>query len=204
MPEATELPAPLHATNVRNEYTLVSPSERKWIIRYSNQVMARARGAQITNTDAACGPVRAFTKWMKDMKHQDWIFVLAGLAALAGLFVFFKPSTAPPPTPPLAASTAAQAPAATVPTPRVFELVIADGKLQSGPRLIQLPQGETVALKVTSDRNDELHVHGYDLHAQLRAHTPATLSFKADRSGRFEYERHKAQVELGVLEVQPR
>ena len=45
--------------------------------------------------------------------------------------------------------------------------VIADGKLQSGPRLIQLPQGETVALKVTSDRNDELHVHGYDLHAQL-------------------------------------
>jgi hypothetical protein len=141
---------------------------------------------------------------MEDMKNQAWIFILAGLAALAGLFMFLKPSTAPPPTPPLAASTATLAPAVTVPTPRIFELVIADGKLQSGPRLIQLQQGETVALKVTLDQNDELHVHGYDLHAQLHAHTPATLSFKADRSGRFEYELHKAKVELGVLEVQPR
>jgi len=149
-------------------------------------------------------PGTRFTKWIEDMKNQAWIFVLAGLAALAGLFVFFKPSTAPPPTPPLAASTATQAPAATVPTPRVFELVIADGKLQSGSRLIQLQQGETVSLKVTSDQNDELHVHGYDLHTQLQAHMPAMLSFKADRSGRFEYELHKAQVELGVLKVQPR
>ena len=137
------------------------------------------------------------------MKNQAWI-VLAGLAALSGLFVFLKPPTAPPPAPPLAASTATQAPAVTGPAPRIFELVIADGKLQSGPRLIQLQQGEAVALKVTSDRNDELHLHGYDLHAHLQAHTPATLSFKADRSGRFEYELHQAQVELGVLEVQPR
>jgi hypothetical protein len=136
------------------------------------------------------------------MKNQAWIFVLAGLAVLAGLFVFFKPPTAPAPAPPLAAPTATQAPAATVPTPRIF--VIAGGKLQSGPRLIQLQQGEAVTLKVTSDRNDELHMHGYDLHAHLQAHTPATLSFKADRSGRFAYELHQAQVELGVLEVQPR
>jgi len=106
--------------------------------------------------------------------------------------------------PPLAKSTATQAPAVNVPTPRIFELVIAGGKLQSGPGLIQLQQGEVVTLKVTSDRNDELHLHGYDLHAHLQAHTPATLSFKADRSGRFDYELHQAQVALGVLEVQPR
>ncbi len=141
------------------------------------------------------------------MKNRDGIFAVAGLAALAGLFVFFKPPIAPPPAPPLAAPTAptaTRAPAATLPAPRIFELMVAGGKLQSGPRLIQLRQGEAVTLKVTSDRNDELHVHGYDLHAHLHAHTPATLSFEAGRSGRFEYELHQAHVELGVLEVQPR
>lgn len=141
------------------------------------------------------------------MKSQAWIFVLAGLAALAGLFVLIRQPNIPPPAPPLAARTAPAAtrvPAATVPTPRIFELVIASGKLQSGPRLIQLQQGEAVTLKITSDRNDELHLHGYDLHVHLQPHRPATLSFGADRSGRFEYELHQAQVELGVLEVQPR
>ncbi len=129
------------------------------------------------------------------MKNRAWIFVLVGLAVSAGLYAIFEPATAP---------SATQAPAATRPAPRVFELVIAGGKLASGPRLIQLQQGEVVTLEVTSDQNDELHVHGYDLHAQLQAHTPTTLRFEADRSGRFAYELHQARVELGVLEVQPR
>jgi hypothetical protein len=128
----------------------------------------------------------------KAMRHQAWPFVLAGLAALAGLFISSKPSTAP------------QAPTVTVPTPKIVELVIVGGKLQSGPRLIPLQQDERVTFKVTSDRSDEMHLHGYDLHVRLQAHTPATLSFTADRSGRFDYELHGAQVELGALEVQPR
>jgi hypothetical protein len=121
------------------------------------------------------------------MKSRTALLVLVGLAVVAGLFVLLRPPVEEE-----------------LPRPGVFELWIADGRLASGTDVIRVRQGDVVTVQVTSDRNDELHVHGYDLHARLSADTPAPLRFTADRSGRFAIELHKAQVEVGVLEVLPR
>lgn len=136
------------------------------------------------------------------MSTRAALFALAGVAILAALFIAFRP--APHATATLPAAAAAVAPPSPVaPAPMVAELVVKDAALISGPTRIQVRQGDSVVLRVTSDRADELHLHGYDLEAQLQPEVAANLGFVADRSGRFELELHHAHLELAALEVAP-
>ncbi|MDO9452908.1 MAG: hypothetical protein Q7J29_08605 [Stagnimonas sp.] len=138
---------------------------------------------------------------------KNIVMILVGLALLAGLFWWMKPS---PSTAPVAATPAApDAVAAPVaappasPVPQQFDLVVKDKKRVSGPAVISVAQGTPVTLRITVDHHDELHLHGYDLTLKLPTATPTELRFTADKSGRFEYELHHAHLDLGVLEVQP-
>ena len=118
---------------------------------------------------------------------------LAVLAVLvcAGLWFVFRPS------PPVSAA------AAPIVTDKAFEFILRDGKRLSGPASLQVRQGEHVTLRIDSNANDELHIHGYDLKLAIKAGAPATLEFTASRSGRFGIELHKRHAELGALEVYP-
>jgi hypothetical protein len=82
-------------------------------------------------------------------------------------------------------------------------LQFSGGKLV-GPATITAREGDAISLTVTSDKADELHLHGYDLELTLRPGEPATLKFAATHTGRFTYELHHADIELGTLEVYPR
>lgn len=145
------------------------------------------------------------------MIKKPWIPALAALALLAGLYAAFRPQPAAPPSG-VAASAAANgamaiktaaAPAAGAPLRQEFALRVADGRLASGPPALQVLLGTEVTLRIQSDRADELHVHGYDLALRFGAAEPSSLTFRADRSGRFELELHESGLELGALEVLP-
>ncbi len=82
--------------------------------------------------------------------------------------------------------------------------VVQGGKLVEGPNLVKLERNDVVELTIVSDRADELHVHGYNLHAHLQPGKPATLNFTAKRTGRFSFELHKSGLELGVFEIYPK
>jgi hypothetical protein len=86
----------------------------------------------------------------------------------------------------------------------VFELVVRAGKLTSGPSVLRVHEGERVNLIVKSDSSDEMHLHGYDLHARLSPGATANLEFTANHTGRFGLELHEARSELAALEVYPR
>jgi hypothetical protein len=143
-------------------------------------------------------------------------FVVAALIVVASLWFFFRPQHAEPQAPDNAKAEGVNASAISVPvaTPGqaaqspstrndVFELVIKGGKVISGPAVLQVHEGEQVTLHIRSDRSDELHLHGYDLHAQIRPQQTASLQFTANRTGRFGLELHEARTELGALEVYP-
>ena len=87
---------------------------------------------------------------------------------------------------------------------QVFDIVVQQGKRVSGPGVLKVQQGEDVTLHITTDSADEFHLHGYNLLVQLRPHQTATLHFVAKLAGRFTYELHKSDLELGALEVYPR
>lgn len=128
------------------------------------------------------------------MSRNAVLFLALGALLLAGLFYVFKPSR--------------QGQGQALPTPQtgptpLLEQVVREGRTQSGTSVLQLREGQTVRVRVTSDRDDELHVHGYDLQLPLRAGLPGELEFVAEHSGRFEVELHRAELALGALEVLP-
>lgn len=137
------------------------------------------------------------------MNPRAWLFPLAAVLLLGGLFLVFKPKPGSAPAPDSAATPAA-APAAVPVGPKVFELRVKNGKLAGGPAVIKVAEGDEVVLRISTDKSDELHLHGYDLHAHLKPGAVAELRFSAKRTGRFEYELHKAHVDLGALEVHPK
>jgi len=141
------------------------------------------------------------------MNRPAVLILVLGVLVLTGLALLLRPAPRPAtPQAPAAASTGpaqAAAPAQTAQA-RSFDIVVSQGHRVAGPELIQVNAGDNVVLRVTSDRDDELHLHGYDLRLHLRAGEPGALAFQAVHSGHFDYELHHARLELGALEVQPR
>ncbi|MFD5421298.1 hypothetical protein ACFWJT_25135 [Streptomyces sp. NPDC127069] len=101
----------------------------------------------------------------------------------------------------------APAPTGTPPPPqapqadRTVTLTVRDGKVSPPTGRTELRRGERIALRVTSDRADTLHVHGYDKELALPAGQEATLVLTADRTGLFEVETHESGLVLTQLLV---
>lgn len=142
------------------------------------------------------------------MNFGSVLFAIVGALLMSGLFFLFKPAETPPPAQTVAAADApASAPVIetpAVPQPTVVDIVVEKGRRVSGPDVVALKAGDEVVLNLTSDKDDELHLHGYDLHLHLKAGVTGTLKLTAAQSGRFSYELHKSHLELGALEVQPK
>ncbi|RBY87022.1 hypothetical protein DQ240_09120 [Blastococcus sp. TF02A-26] len=80
-------------------------------------------------------------------------------------------------------------------------VTVAGGEASGDTGRVPVGLGEQVTLTVTSDAPDELHLHGYDLTAQLAPGEPASLTFTADIAGVFEAELHDAGTVLLSLQV---
>ncbi|MEV4496335.1 hypothetical protein AB0J84_11595 [Micromonospora arborensis] len=116
-------------------------------------------------------------------------------------------SAAPPSaatTAPASAASPTPSPSASASTPVVDrEIVVTIAKRRVSPPTgrITVDKGKLVRITVTSDVADELHVHGYDLGARLPARTPASVEFRADKTGLFEVETHETELVLFQLVV---
>jgi len=69
------------------------------------------------------------------------------------------------------------------------------------PDRISVSKGQRVRIEVASDATDEVHVHGYDLTADLAPGRTGVVSFRADRTGLYEVEVEDAGVVLFQLLV---
>ena len=109
---------------------------------------------------------------------------------------------APPAT--TAPATTESPPATTAPPDTVrINYVIVGGQPQGGIARDSVARGRTVVITVTSDVAEEVHVHGYDLSADVAPGAPATIRFVADAPGRFEIELENSAVQIAELEVRP-
>jgi len=79
----------------------------------------------------------------------------------------------------------------------------ADGKLEGGVKTLKVKEGDHVVLDVTSDVEDEVHVHGGDVSREVGPDAPAHVEFNAPAPGRYAIELEEHGVQLVDLQVEP-
>jgi hypothetical protein len=107
-------------------------------------------------------------------------------------------TTAPPP-----ATTAQPATTAAPAGPVQVRLEVEGGRPKGGIQRPSVKRGREVVLIVASDVADHVHLHGYDIFADVAPGRPARLEFTASVPGRFEIELEDRRVHLADLEVRP-
>jgi hypothetical protein len=151
----------------------------------------------------------------------------ATLGLLLSLFLALRPddedettATTPPPAATTAAATTTDAPATTeeppppatteappatttVAGPAVVRIVVVGGQPEGGIRRASVRRGREVIVRVSSDVADHIHLHGYDLIADVAPGAPAELTFVADVPGRFEIELEDRGVPIADIQVRP-
>jgi FtsP/CotA-like multicopper oxidase with cupredoxin domain len=136
------------------------------------------------------------------------------LVILVVAFLALRPSAddpettadAPTATPTLA-DTATPAPGATeTPTPTPTPKPTVDpGPLLTGAKVVKIrvDKGDTVRFRVRSPKDEEVHIHGYDIKKDVKAGQTAKVSFKATIDGIFEIEFEDAAKQIAELRVDP-
>jgi hypothetical protein len=72
------------------------------------------------------------------------------------------------------------------------------------PTSLNAYQDDTLKITVVVDRKESIHISAYDKTFAAAPGRPVTLTFKADRTGSFEYAIEATSQRLGFLNVQPR
>jgi FtsP/CotA-like multicopper oxidase with cupredoxin domain len=77
--------------------------------------------------------------------------------------------------------------------PPVTRISVKGGVIAGDVQSIKVAKGDTVRIVVSSDVEDEIHLHGYDIEKEAAPGKPARFKFKADVEGAFELESHAAE-----------
>jgi hypothetical protein len=143
-----------------------------------------------------------------------WAILAASVALLVVLFVVLRPSdddsdgaatpsspttSVSPSTSPTASPTASPSAA---PERTIIEVTYRDGAVV-GPTSFTVTQGDRVRIIVHADVSDEVHLHGYDLSADVTLETPARIDLVADAAGVYEVELEALGEPLFELEIVP-
>jgi hypothetical protein len=140
-----------------------------------------------------------------------WVVLGATAAGLVILFIVLSPgpengaSPAPStPTSPSPSGSPSETPEPTeTPEPgTMIRVAYRNGEVH-GPARFTASQGESVTIVVRADVSDHVHVHGYDLMADVSPGAPGRIDFVADAAGVFEVELEDAGRLLFRLEITP-
>ena len=85
--------------------------------------------------------------------------------------------------------------------PRRIEIVVRGGQPVGGIKRPEIDLDQRVVLVVRSDVSDHMHLHGYDLLADVGPGQPGRITFRADRQGRFDLELEDRVVLIAELRV---
>jgi FtsP/CotA-like multicopper oxidase with cupredoxin domain len=84
----------------------------------------------------------------------------------------------------------------------LIEVRVTGDNVETANRRVRVDRGEKVRIRVQADRAEEVHLHGYDLSADVAPGRPAVIDFTADAAGVFEVELEQAKLRLFELQVQ--
>jgi FtsP/CotA-like multicopper oxidase with cupredoxin domain len=141
-------------------------------------------------------------------------FLAVAVIILLVAFLMLRPSSddpettadAPTATPTLADTSTPEPGATETPTPTPTPKPTVDsGPLLTGGKVqkIRVDKGETVRFRVRSSKDEEVHIHGYDIKKNVKAGQTVRVSFKATIDGIFEIEFEDSATQIAELRVDP-
>ncbi|HEX8855533.1 MAG TPA: hypothetical protein VF752_08015 [Thermoleophilaceae bacterium] len=87
--------------------------------------------------------------------------------------------------------------------PAVKTVVVKNAKPVGGIQKLSFNKGDQVRFRVKSDVGDEIHVHGYDFHKDVKPGSSVTFSFPAKIDGIFIVELESRGEQIASLQVNP-
>ena len=136
-----------------------------------------------------------------------WVVLAGSVAVLVVLFVVLRPSddtsvgTSPTPSTSTTSTSPTDSPSAE-PERTIIEVTYRNGAVE-GPTSFTVTQGDQVRIIVHADVSDEVHLHGYDLMADVTPEEPARIDFVANAAGVYEVELEGLGEPLFDLEIVP-
>src|SRR5689334_19575632 len=88
-------------------------------------------------------------------------------------------------------------------TKGVVHIEVKNAKPVGGVKTITVKKGQPVRFTVHSDVADEIHVHGYNFHKDVKAGGQVSFSFPAKIDGEFVIELEKRGEQIASLVVNP-
>jgi hypothetical protein len=88
-------------------------------------------------------------------------------------------------------------------TKGVTHIELKNAKPVGGITKITVKKGAPVRFTVTSDVADEIHVHGYDFHKEVKKGGSVSFDFPATIDGTFVIELESRSEQIASLQVQP-
>lgn len=86
---------------------------------------------------------------------------------------------------------------------KVPTIVVRDGEPVGGVQELEYSAGETIRFRVSSDKAEEVHVHGYDIAKEVPAGGTVEFDFPAELEGIYEAELEGLGVQIIELRVNP-
>ena len=86
--------------------------------------------------------------------------------------------------------------------PVTFDVTVT-GAGSMSPGSLPAKQGDMITINVRSDRDGEVHLHGYDVVFDAKPGQVVSHTFRADKTGDFEIEWESTSTHLGELVVRP-
>jgi hypothetical protein len=111
------------------------------------------------------------------------------------------PTSAPPRTDPAITTPSTAVSATTTTAGTVLAVTVRGGQVVDGASRQRATLNQPVTVRVTSDRADHLHVHGYDKFADVGPGKAGEVTFVANIPGVFEVELEESRRLLFTLEV---
>jgi hypothetical protein len=84
---------------------------------------------------------------------------------------------------------------------QVVEISLKGGKATPNGDRLAVSEGTILRLEITSDHDDEVHVHGYDIEIPVKSGATVTKDITLDQVGRFEIESHEPALTIVQLVV---
>lgn len=98
---------------------------------------------------------------------------------------------------------AASQPGQPPPPPAIALITVRNQQPVGGIQTIAFKKGQQVRFAVTSDSEQDIHVHGYDLHQTVPAGGTIQFSFAGTIDGSFVVELEKSSTQIANLKVTP-